>query len=52
MNISAGTSLNDDNFYKRTLVETRVFQAPKHYLFPIPQAEIDVNPSIVQNPGW
>ena len=52
MNISAGTSLNDDNFYKRTLIETRVFQAPKHYLFPIPQAEIDVNPSIVQNPGW
>jgi len=52
MNISAGTSLTDDAFYKRTLVETRVFEAPKHYLFPIPQPEIDKHPIMVQNPGW
>lgn len=52
MNISAGTHLKDDAFYKRTLVETRVFQSPTHYLFPIPQSEIDKNPSIIQNPGW
>ncbi|WP_407429476.1 RagB/SusD family nutrient uptake outer membrane protein [Arcticibacter sp.] len=52
MNISAGTSLTDDSFYKRTLVETRVFSAPKHYLFPIPQSEIDKNPNLIQNPGW
>lgn len=52
MNVSAGTSLRDDAFYQRTLVEARVFQTPKHYLFPIPQDEIDKNPSIVQNPGW
>lgn len=52
MNISAGSSLQDNAFYKRTLVETRVFQAPKHYLFPIPQSEIDKAPALIQNPGW
>ena len=25
---------------------------PKHYLYPIPQREIDLNPKLVQNPGW
>jgi len=52
MNIAAGTSLTDENYYKRTLIENRVFQAPKHYLFPIPQSEIDKNPNLTQNPGW
>jgi len=52
MNISAGTHLRDDNFYKRTIVETRVFTNPTHYLFPIPQSEIDKNPSIIQNLNW
>lgn len=52
MNIAAGTHLQDEAFYQRTAFETRVFDAPTHYLFPIPQAEIDRNPSIVQNPGW
>jgi len=52
MNVAAGTSLTDDNFFRRTLIETRLFQAPKHYLFPIPQSEIDKNPSMAQNPGW
>lgn len=52
MNITAGTSLTDDAFYKRTVVENRVFVAPKHYLFPIPQSEIDKNQNMKQNPGW
>ncbi|MNL40279.1 SusD family protein [compost metagenome] len=52
MNITEGTSLRDDNFFKRMLVETRLFQGPKHYLFPIPQDEIDKNANMVQNPGW
>lgn len=52
MNISTGTNLQDNAFYQRTVVETRVFENPTHYLFPIPQSEIDINPSIVQNPGW
>jgi len=52
MNIGAGNALNDDNFYKRTVIERRVFVAPKHYLWPIQQAEINKNPNLVQNPGW
>ncbi|WP_188750003.1 RagB/SusD family nutrient uptake outer membrane protein [Parapedobacter defluvii] len=52
MNVAAGTHLQDDAFYERTVFETRVFQAPTHYLFPIPQSEIDKSPGIVQNPGW
>ncbi|MCE6987555.1 RagB/SusD family nutrient uptake outer membrane protein [Dyadobacter sp. CY323] len=26
--------------------------AEKHYLHPIPQRELDLNPKLVQNPGW
>ncbi|MCE5347202.1 MAG: RagB/SusD family nutrient uptake outer membrane protein [Bacteroidales bacterium] len=29
-----------------------VFNSPKHYLFPFPQSEIDINPNLVQNPGY
>lgn len=32
--------------------QNRVFDASKHYLFPIPQKEIDKNRDLVQNPGW
>lgn len=32
--------------------QNRVFDAKKHYLFPIPQEEIDKNRALVQNPGW
>ncbi|GEP97555.1 RagB/SusD family nutrient uptake outer membrane protein [Chitinophaga cymbidii] len=52
MNIGAGNSLQDDNFYKRTVIEKRVFIAPKHYMWPIQQAEINKNNNLVQNPGW
>jgi hypothetical protein len=52
MNIYAGTRLNDDAFYERTVVEPRVFQS-EHYLFPIPQGELDrTERIIVQNPDW
>lgn len=52
MNIAVGNRLNDDNFYKRVVIEKRVFTAPKHYLWPIQQGEINKNPNLVQNPGW
>lgn len=39
------------DFYKRTVLESRTFN-PRSYFFPIPQSEIDVDPDIVQNPGW
>ena len=53
LNIFAGTNLTDDNFYKRIKIENRVFEAPKHYFFPIQQNEIDKNVrNLMQNPGW
>lgn len=38
-------------YYKRTVRMKRVFE-DKHYLFPIPQVEIDKNKNLVQNHGW
>ena len=54
MNIWEGTSQQDPAFYQRILVENRVFEAPKHYFFPIQQSEIDKNVKhlLVQNLGW
>ncbi|HBL34269.1 MAG TPA: RagB/SusD family nutrient uptake outer membrane protein [Porphyromonadaceae bacterium] len=53
LNIYEGNFLQDDSFYKRIRVEQRIFNAPKHYLFPIEQREIDKNVrNLVQNPGW
>jgi len=51
MNINAGTSVDDPSFYVRTVFENRVFQK-KHYLWPIPQQEINVDKNLVQNTGW
>jgi len=53
LNIMAGDYMQDDRFYQRIVCEERVFESPKHYLFPIPQEEINKNPrKLVQNPGW
>jgi hypothetical protein len=30
----------------------RVFDPSKHYLWPIPQKEKTLNPTLGQNPGW
>ncbi|WP_339925701.1 RagB/SusD family nutrient uptake outer membrane protein [uncultured Cyclobacterium sp.] len=43
--------------YIPTLVEpasqlNRSFDPNKHYLFPFPQSEIDINPELQQNPGY
>jgi hypothetical protein len=37
---------------KRFFVESRVFLAPRHYLFPIMQTELERTPTLGQNPGW
>lgn len=37
---------------QRFKVEDRVFETPKHYLFPIMDAELKRTPGLVQNPGW
>lgn len=38
-------------FYKRVKLHDRVFE-DKHYLFPIPQDELDRAPYLIQNYGW
>lgn len=37
--------------YKVVTVEDRIFES-KMYFYPIPQYEINLNNSIIQNPGW
>lgn len=51
MNMEGGTNLQDPNFFKRTLLNNRVY-FNNFDLFPIPQSEIDRDKNIVQNPGW
>jgi hypothetical protein len=36
----------------RMLSEHRKFDASKNYLWPIPQQEIDINKSLIQNKGY
>ena len=33
-------------------VNSRVFNSPKNYYFPIPAAEVKRSPNLRQNPGW
>jgi hypothetical protein len=41
----------ESGFYNIKSFETRVFNK-KHYLFPIPQSEINNDVQLVQNTGW
>lgn len=41
---------NVDNGYLR--VDQRTFDPARHYLWPIPQRERDINANLSQNPGW
>lgn len=47
----SGTNSYPDGFFKRTLLEKRVF-TPSFYLHPIPQTAINKNHSLVQNYKW
>ncbi len=51
MDIESGTNYTDPSFYHRSVFEKRIFQK-RHYLWPIPQVEIDRNKNLIQNPGW
>ncbi len=42
---------NGDEFYQKTIMETRVFQQ-RDYLWPIPNNEVLKDELLVQNPGW
>ena len=41
-----------ETFYQLTTWQTREWQTPRDYLFPIPLTDMDRNPNLVQNPGW
>lgn len=43
-------TIGTDNGYIR--IENRTFDSNKHYLWPIPQAERDLNQNLSQNPNW
>lgn len=38
-------------FFQKVVFEKRTFEK-KHYLFPIPQGEININSKLIQNKGW
>jgi SusD family. len=42
---------NTDAYYKRTFNTRRNF-SKKMYLWPVPQSQIDINPNLVQMPGY
>lgn len=49
----AGTTAEE--FYQMTEaheVDTRTFTAPKNYWMAIPQEQVNINPTLVQNPGF
>ncbi len=49
-----GLNISQDpptKFFQKVVIEKRVFEK-KHYLFPVPQSEININPRLVQNFGW
>ncbi|MDR1121191.1 MAG: RagB/SusD family nutrient uptake outer membrane protein [Dysgonamonadaceae bacterium] len=44
---------NTNDFFSRRVVEDRIFETPKHYLFPLPQDDISRSQgALVQTPGW
>lgn len=47
MNINAGL----EHYFERTRISKRIFEK-KHYLFPVPQAEINKRIGVVQSPLW
>jgi hypothetical protein len=55
MNFS-GNERSDDPanakaFFKRTFYKNKIF-VKKMYLWPVPQAQMDINPNLVQAPGY
>ena len=45
-----GTAVGTDKGW--FIVEKRTFDASKHYLWPIPQKDRDLNKNLTQNPNW
>lgn len=55
MNFNGSKKSDDENddkaFYKRTFYKNRYFNK-KMYVWPVPQAQMDINPNLVQAPGY
>ncbi|HUP14343.1 MAG TPA: RagB/SusD family nutrient uptake outer membrane protein, partial [Niastella sp.] len=51
MNVFAGNSLTDPDFYAKTKTSTRNWEN-KYYIFPVPQSELNKNYVMVQAPGY
>ncbi|MET7000426.1 RagB/SusD family nutrient uptake outer membrane protein [Chitinophaga defluvii] len=47
-----GVNVSTAGVFTYPVYETRVFDKKKHYVFPIPQSELDKNQNMKQNPGW
>lgn len=47
--IKTDESSEDDGYIR---VDFKTFNAAKHYLWPIPLRELDINPNLSQNPNW
>lgn len=47
-----GIHVDKDGKISYPVWHVRVFDKNKHYLFPIPQSEIDKSRKLTQNPGW
>jgi hypothetical protein len=48
MEVEGVPGMGDGN----VVVEQRSFDSSKHYLWPVPQGEIDLNSNLSQNPNW
>ena len=46
------TGVDPEQFYIPMTLQTRAWQTPRDYLMPLPLAELNKNPKLVQNPGW
>lgn len=55
MNFHGSKKSDDENdpeaFYKRTFYKNRYFNK-RMYLWPVPQAQMDINPNLIQTPGY
>ncbi|ANI88336.1 carbohydrate-binding protein SusD [Arachidicoccus ginsenosidimutans] len=49
---ASGTAEHPELFYKLTTYYTMHFIAPRDYLWPLSESDLNVNENLVQNPGW
>ncbi|TKG94912.1 RagB/SusD family nutrient uptake outer membrane protein [Puteibacter caeruleilacunae] len=48
-----GLTVNNDGVsFNSTPIQTRIFEAPKHYFFPVPESEMERAENLTQNPYW